>query len=78
MKGSLNAAGIGAFELLQIPVEGVVARLLPFVDVAGDLTMDGAEAIIGLVLIATLLLPPPSLPPPKKARSPATSECRTP
>jgi hypothetical protein len=31
--------------------------LLPFIGAAGDLALDGAEAIIGPVVIATLLLP---------------------
>ena len=60
----LGAAGIGAIELLQLPIEGLVAALLPFVGVAGDLALDGAEAVLGPVLIATLLLPylaPPDL-----------------
>jgi hypothetical protein len=53
----IGAAGVGAIELLQLPLEGVFAALLPFVGAAGDLTLDGAEAIIGPILIATLLLP---------------------
>src|SRR5260370_11611839 len=53
----IGAAAVGAIELLQLPVEGVVAALLPFIGAAGDLTLDGAEAVIGPVLIATLLLP---------------------
>ena len=53
----IGAAGVGAIELLQLPVEGVVAALLPFVGAAGDLALDGAEAVIGPVLIATLVLP---------------------
>jgi hypothetical protein len=60
----IGAAGMGAIELLQLPVEGVVAALLPFIGAAGDLALDGAEAIIGPVLIATLVLPhiaPPAL-----------------
>ena len=31
--------------------------MLPFIGAAGDLALDGAEAVIGPVLIATLLLP---------------------
>jgi hypothetical protein len=50
----IGAAGLGAIELLQLPVEGVVAALLPFIGAAGDLALDGAEAVIGPVLIATL------------------------
>ena len=60
----IGAAGVGAIELLQLPIEGVVAALLPFIGAAGDLALDGAEAIIGPVLIATLVLPhiaPPAL-----------------
>jgi hypothetical protein len=53
----IGAAGVGAIELLQLPVEGVVAALLPLIGAAGDLVLDGAEAVIGPVLIATLLLP---------------------
>ena len=53
----LGAAGVGAIELLQLPLEGVFAALLPFVGAAGDLTLDGAEAVIGPILIATLVLP---------------------
>jgi hypothetical protein len=35
-----------------------MAALLPFVGAAGDLgALDGAEAVIGPVVIATLLLP---------------------
>jgi hypothetical protein len=53
----IGAAGVGAIELLQLPVEGVVAALLPLMGAAGDLALDGAEAVIGPVLIAALLLP---------------------
>ncbi len=53
----IGAAGVGAIELMQLPLEGVFAALLPLVGAAGDLTLDGAEAVIGPVLIATLLLP---------------------
>jgi hypothetical protein len=53
----IGAAAVSAIELLQLPVEGVVAALLPFIGAAGDLTLDGAEAVLGPVLIATLLLP---------------------
>jgi hypothetical protein len=53
----IGAAGVGAIELLQLPLEGVIAALLPFIGAAGDLALDGAEAIIGSVFIATLLMP---------------------
>jgi hypothetical protein len=53
----IGAAGVGAIELLQLPVEGVLAALLPFIGGAGDLAVDGAEAVIGPILIAAMLLP---------------------
>jgi hypothetical protein len=53
----IGAATVGAIEFLQLPIEGVVAMLLPFIGAAGDLALDGAEAVIGPVVIATLLLP---------------------
>jgi hypothetical protein len=43
----IGAAAIGAIELLQLPVEGVIAALLPFIGATGDLVLDSAEAIIG-------------------------------
>ena len=39
----IGAAGVGAIELLQLPVEGVVAALLPLIGAAGDLALDGAR-----------------------------------
>src|ERR1700757_3944871 len=53
----IGAATVGAIELLELPIEGVLAALLPFVGAAGDLALDGAEAVIGPVLIASLVLP---------------------
>ena len=53
----IGAAVMGVIELLQLPIEGVFAAFLPFIGAAGDLALDGAEAIIGPVLIASVLLP---------------------
>jgi hypothetical protein len=53
----VGAAAIGVIEVLQLPIDGIMAALLPFIGAAGDLALDGAEAVIGSVLIATLLLP---------------------
>jgi hypothetical protein len=52
-----GAAVITVIELLQIPFETIIAALLPFVGVPGDLALDGAEAVIGPILVACLLLP---------------------
>jgi hypothetical protein len=62
LRAKLIALGIGAaltgvMELLQLPLEGVAAVFLPFIGAAGDLVLDGAEAVIGPVLIASVLLP---------------------
>jgi hypothetical protein len=53
----IGAATVGAIELLQLPIEGVVAALLPLIGAAGDIALDGAEAVVGPLLIATLILP---------------------
>jgi hypothetical protein len=53
----IGAAIVGTVEVLQLPVEGVIAALLPLIGAAGDLAVDTAEAILGPVLIATVLLP---------------------
>jgi hypothetical protein len=53
----IGAAVIAAIEVIQLPVEGVIAALLPFIGTAGDIALDGAEAVVGPVLIAALLLP---------------------
>jgi hypothetical protein len=47
----------GLIELLQIPVESVLALVLPVVGAAGDVALDGAEAVVLPVLVATLLMP---------------------
>lgn len=62
IRAKLIALGVGAavisgVELLQLPVEGVLAAFLPFIGAAGDLALDGAEAVVGPVLIASVLLP---------------------
>ena len=54
---AIGAATIGFIELLQIPLESVFVLILPVIGVAGDVVFDGAEAVIGTVFIATLLMP---------------------
>jgi hypothetical protein len=54
---AIGAAGVGLIELLQIPLESAFALILPVAGIAGDVVLDGAEAVIGPVLVATLLLP---------------------
>jgi hypothetical protein len=57
-------AAMAALEVLQIPFESVLALILPAVGAAGDIAVDGMEAVVIPVLIATLLMPhlaPPML-----------------
>lgn len=48
---------MGAIQVLQIPLESVLAFVLPGVGAAGDVALDGAEAVVLPVLVATLLMP---------------------
>lgn len=54
---AIGAAIVGFIELLQLPLESIFALILPVVGVAGDVVFDGAEGVIGTVLVATLLMP---------------------
>lgn len=54
---AIGAAVVGFIELLQIPLESILAVILPVIGIAGDVILDGAEAAIGTVFIASLLLP---------------------
>jgi hypothetical protein len=54
---TIGAAAVGFIELLQIPLESVFAVILPVIGIAGDVVLDGAEAVIGTTLVATLLMP---------------------
>jgi hypothetical protein len=53
----IGAACIAALELLQLPLESVLAGILPLLGISGDIAFDGAEAVVGPVIIATILLP---------------------
>ena len=43
----IGAAGVGAIELLQLPLEGVIAALLPLIGAAGDLAAVALGAVSG-------------------------------
>ena len=49
-------AGVAILGFLELPVETIIAAV-PVLGILGDLTVDGAEAIIAPVLAACLLLP---------------------
>ena len=53
----LGLAITGIVELMEIPVEGIIAALVPLLGFAGDFVIDGAEAIAGPLLLANALLP---------------------
>jgi hypothetical protein len=48
---------LGAIQILQIPLESILAFVLPGVGAAGDVAVDGVEAVVVPVLVATLLMP---------------------
>jgi len=47
----------GVVEVLEWPVEGILAAVLPFLGIAGDVAVDGMEIVAGPLLLANLLLP---------------------
>ena len=60
----VGLAVMGIIQLLQVPFESVLAFVLPGVGAAGDVAVDGVEAVVLPVLVATLLMPylaPPSI-----------------
>ena len=50
-------AVLGAIQVLQLPLESILAFVLPGVGAAGDVAVDGAETVVVPVLVATLLMP---------------------
>jgi hypothetical protein len=53
----LGLAVIGLVEFFELPVEGLIATLLPILGMVGDIAIDGAELIGGPLLLANALLP---------------------
>jgi hypothetical protein len=59
-KAAAFALGLGALVLvaaLELPVEGIIAAVVPFVGLGGDLLLDGVEVLVGPLLVACLVLP---------------------
>jgi hypothetical protein len=54
---TVGLAITGLVELLQLPFESVFALLAPVAGAAGDIVIDGAEAVIIPVLVATVPMP---------------------
>ncbi|MEY2485950.1 MAG: hypothetical protein QOH39_1598 [Verrucomicrobiota bacterium] len=59
-KAASLAIGLGVLVLvgvLELPVEEIIAAVVPFAGVGGDLLLDGVEIIVGPLLVACLVLP---------------------
>jgi hypothetical protein len=61
MRAKAMAMGVGiasmtALVALEVPLEGMLAMLLPLLGPAVDLAIDGAEETIGSLLVATLVI----------------------
>jgi hypothetical protein len=62
VRAKMLALGIGALattavEVLEIPIEGFFAMVLPLIGIAGDLAVGTTEAVVGPIIVACLLLP---------------------
>lgn len=47
----------GLLLILEIPLDGIIAFLAPFLGIAADIAFDGAELLLLPVLFACLVLP---------------------
>ncbi len=62
VRAKLIAAGLGviammAVNVLELPVDTLIALLLPGVGIAADAVFNGAETIVGTLLAASLIAP---------------------
>jgi hypothetical protein len=53
----LGAGLVGLLISLELPLEGILAVMLPFLGILLDGVADGLEAIVGPVVFASLILP---------------------
>ena len=53
----IGLAVTGVVEFFELPIESILAMLLPFLGAVGDVVIGGAEAIAGPLLLAGVLLP---------------------
>ena len=54
---ALGALGTVLLIAFEVPLEGVLAALIPFVGMAADVLVDGAEILLVPMVLAALLLP---------------------
>src|SRR5579862_5039397 len=54
---AIGAAIVAALGALELPLEEVMAFVLPILGAFVDIALDGAEAIFGPLMLAILLLP---------------------
>jgi hypothetical protein len=53
----IGAAVTAIVESLELPIESILAVVLPFLGVAGDVAIDGVQALAGPIFISAALLP---------------------
>ena len=54
---ALGAGGIALLINLELPLEAVLALVLPLIGFMGDAVVNGLEGVVGPVVLASLLLP---------------------
>lgn len=53
----LGIAALAALQVLELPIEGALALLVPMLGLAGDLALEGVELLAVPFFVATLALP---------------------
>ena len=53
---ALGAGSIAAMMTLELPLESLIAVVLPLLGVMADFAVDGIEAVIGPIVVAALLI----------------------
>ena len=54
---AIGLATVAVLAVFELPVEGVIAAVLPLIGIAGDVVFDGFETFVVPILVACLLLP---------------------
>ena len=54
---AVGLASLVLVGILELPLEEILAAVVPFVGIVSDLLLDGVEAIVGPFLVACLVLP---------------------
>ncbi|MBV9866057.1 MAG: hypothetical protein JO316_11955 [Abitibacteriaceae bacterium] len=54
---ALGAVGVAVLINLELPLQALLALMLPILGFAGDFVIDGVEGVVGPFVLASLLLP---------------------